>query len=129
MSASGCHIRHINPQDKEPERIKKVDRAAVPRLNYDGVNFPVSIKDYNRVERQNSINVNVFGYESKQSYPIYISEKNNKDVLNLLLITNDLTQHYVYMKDFDRFMYNQSKNKYKKHFCMRCNNALALTKS
>lgn len=50
--------------------------------------FPVSTKDCGKVEVQNSIDVNVFGYEDKQFFPIYVSKQKNTDELNLLLITD-----------------------------------------
>ena len=28
--------------------------------------------------------------------------------------------HYVYIKDFDRFMFTKTKNRNKKHFCKCC---------
>ena len=34
-------------------------------LNYQGVEFPVSVKDYHKIEVESSININVFGYEGK----------------------------------------------------------------
>ena len=37
-----CHIRHLNPQTKYPERIKKEDKKMVNELNYDGIDFPLS---------------------------------------------------------------------------------------
>ena len=40
--------------------------------------------------------------------------------MNLLLITADENKHYVLIKDFNRMMYNQTKHKEKKHFCMYC---------
>ena len=40
--------------------------------------------------------------------------------MNLLLITKDRKKHYVLIKDFNAFMYNQSKHREKKHFCMYC---------
>ena len=40
--------------------------------------------------------------------------------MNLLLITEDEKKHYVLIKDFNAFMYNQTKHKKKKHFCMFC---------
>ena len=40
--------------------------------------------------------------------------------MNLVLITKDEKKHYVLIKDFNTFMYNQSKHKDKKHFCMYC---------
>ena len=39
-----CHIRHINPQEKYPQRIKKVDKQYIEKLNYSGIEFPVCIK-------------------------------------------------------------------------------------
>ena len=57
-----CHIRHLNPQTEHPERIKKEDKKMINELNYDGIDFPVSQKHYNKVEKQNSIRINVFGY-------------------------------------------------------------------
>nr|DAC81289.1 TPA_asm: PolB [Corynactis coral adintovirus] len=115
-----CHIRYLNPQNKDPQRIKKVDRLAVQSLNYNGVEFPVAVKSYNRIERQNSININVFGYEGKQPFPIYISKEKHDRMMNLLLITKDENKHYVLIRDFNAFMFSQTKHKGRKHFCMSC---------
>lgn len=62
----------------------------------------------------------MFGYEEKQFYPIYISKKMHNQVLNLLLITKDEKEHYVLIKDFNKMMYNKTKHKERKHFCMYC---------
>ena len=62
----------------------------------------------------------MFGYENGQPFPIHISEETFKDQMNLLLITKDEKKHYVLIKDFNAFMYNQSKHKERKHFCMYC---------
>ena len=115
-----CHIRHINPQTKYPERIKKEDKKMINELKYDGINFPLSQKHYNKVEKQNSIRINVFGYEDGQPFPIHISKETFEDQMNLLLITKDEKKQYVLIKDFNAFMYNQSKHKERKHFCMYC---------
>ena len=115
-----CHIRHINPQIKYSERIKKEDKKMINELNYDGIDFPLSQKHYDKVEKQNSIRINVFGYEDEQPFPIHISKETFEDQMNLLLITKDEKKHYVLIKDFDTFMYNQSKHKERKHFCMYC---------
>ena len=37
----------------------------------------------------------------------------------LLLIEGDQS-HYVYIKDFDRFIFHKTKNKNKKFFCRSC---------
>ena len=115
-----CHIRHLNPQDKNPQRIKKSDKAFIENLNYSGIEFPVTTKQYNKIEKHNEININVFGYEEKQKYPIYVSKEKYEDCMNLLLITENENKHYVLIKDFNKFMYNQTKHKERKHFCMHC---------
>ena len=115
-----CHIRHLNPQDKYPQRIKKSDKAFIKNLNYSGIEFPVTTKQYNKIEKQNEININVFGYENKQKYPIYVSKEKYEDCMNLLLITENENKHYVLIKDFNKFMYDITNNKKRKHFCMYC---------
>ena len=115
-----CHIRHLNPQTEHPERIKKGDKQFIEGLNYEGIEFPVSQKHYNKVEKQNSIRISLFGYEKGQPFPIHISKEKFEDQMNLLLITEDEKKHYVLIKDFNAFMYNQTKHKNKKHFCMYC---------
>ena len=106
-----CHIRHLNPQEKNPQRIKKEDKKMINELNYDGIDFPLSQKHYNKVEKQNSIRINVFGFENGQPFRIHISKETFEDQMNLLLITKDEKKHYVLIKDFNAFMYNQSKHK------------------
>ena len=115
-----CHIRHLNQQDKYPQRIKKSDKEYVNKLDYSGVEFPIAVKHYNRIEKQNSVNINVFGYENKQPYPIYVSKEKYEDHMELLLVTEKENKHYVLIKDFNRFMYSQTKHEHRKHFCMHC---------
>ena len=114
--------RHLNPQKKDPQRIKEDDKQFIEGLDYTNIEFPVSQKHYNKIEKQNSIRINVFGYEKVQPFPIHISKEKFEDQMNLLLITKDEKKHYVLIKDFNTFIYNQSKHKNKKHFCMYCCN-------
>ena len=115
-----CHIRHLNPQDKNPQMIKKIDKQYIDKLDYSGIKFPVTINQYNKIEKQNNINISVFGYENKQPYPIYVSKEKYEDHIELLLITKDEKKHYVMIKNFNKFMYNQTKHHDRKHFCMHC---------
>ena len=105
---------------EHPERIKKGDKQMINELNCDGIAFSVTQKQYNKIETQNSIAINIFVYENKQPYPIYFSKETFKDKMNLLLINKDEKKHYVLIKDFNSFMCNQSKHKERKHFCMYC---------
>ena len=107
-----CHIRHLNLIDKNPQRITKKDKELVSKLNYERINFPVSKKDYCKVE--------VFCYENKVVYPVYLSNQQFSDSVDLLLISDNFRSHYVYIKDFDRYMFNKTKYKGKKYFCKNC---------
>ena len=53
-------------------------------------------------------------------FPIYISDQKFEDCMDLLLLTNNNKSHYVYIKDFDRFMFHKTKVKNKKWFCKSC---------
>ena len=103
------HIRHLNLQKTNPQRTKKDDKQFIEGLDYTNIEFPVSQRQYNKIEKQNDIRINVFGYEKGQPFPIQISKEKFQDRVNLLLITKDEKKHYVLMKDFNAFMYNQSK--------------------
>ena len=59
-----CHVRHLNLGGVKLERISKKDKKIAGELNYSGVDFPVSKKDYCKIEILNKICVNVFCYEN-----------------------------------------------------------------
>ena len=115
------HVRFINPQSKNSDRINKQDKKIAETLDYRGINFPMKARDYKIVEEGFNINVNVFGYVNKV-FPLYVSKKSNEQELTVLLISNEEKSHYVFIKDFNRLMYSEvkTKNQHKKHFCMSC---------
>ena len=89
-------------------------------LNYDEIKFPVEEKDFEKIEIQNNIFVNVFCYKNKMVFPIYISDQTFKNSIDLLLLINDDQSNYMYIKDFTTFMFHKTKNKNKKWFCKSC---------
>ena len=80
-----CHIRHLNPKEKDPQRVKKSDKEYVDKLDYSEIEFPVTIKQFDKIEKKNNINMNVFSYEDKQPYPVYVSKEKYEDHIELLL--------------------------------------------
>ena len=123
-----CHIRHLNLIDKNPQRITKKDKELLSKLNYEGVNFPISRNDYCKIEVQNKICINVFCYENKVVYPACLSDQKFRDSTDSLLISDKFKSHYVYIKDFDRFMFNKTKYKGKKYFCKNCFSSVSVVK-
>ena len=47
-------------------------------------------------------------------FPIYDSDKKFENSMDLLLLIDDDKSHYVYIKDFNRFMFHKTKNEKKK---------------
>ena len=132
-----CHIRHINLSKEHarkmrkvvkklvkhitnPEEITQEDKELISNLDYDGIEFPVQEKDFSKIEVKNNICINVFGYENELVFPIYVSDQKFEDSMDLLLLFDDDKSRYVYIKDFDRFMFHKTKNKNKKWFCKSC---------
>ena len=114
-----CHVRLLNPQNKDPDRMKKQNKRIEATLDYRGIDFPMEVEDYEIIEERFSINVNVFRYDDR-IFPLYLSKKSNEQVLTVLLITNEGKSHYIFIKDFNRLMYSKTKHTNKKHFCMSC---------
>ena len=85
-------------------------------LDYEGIKFPVSKKDYCEIEKQNNFFINVFCYENNVTYPVYVSDEKFENCMDLLLISGENRSHYVYIKDFNRFMCNKIKSKKQKIF-------------
>ena len=73
-------------------------------IHYKGIKFPVSEKDYSKIEQKNNICINIFCYQTNLGYPIDVSDQKFEDHMDLLLILDKNKSHYVYIKDFNRFM-------------------------
>ena len=114
-----CHVRLINPQNRNAERINKQDKKITASLNYSDIAFPLDINDYEKIEDRFQMQVDVSGYENKD-YPLYIPKKFYDQMLNLLLITEKDILHYLFIKDFNRLMFSRTKHKDKKHYCRSC---------
>ena len=69
----------------------------------------MSSKDFSKIEKKNNICMNVFCYENKLTYPVYVSDQEFKNCMDFLLISNGNKSHYVYIKDFNRFICNKTK--------------------
>ena len=66
-------------------------------------------KDFSKIEVKTNICINVFGYEDELVFTIYISDQKFKDSMDLLLLIDGDKSHYVYIEDFERFMFHKTK--------------------
>ena len=78
-----CHIRHLNPLKIHPERITKVIKKMGNDLDHKDITFPVSKKDYKKMEQKNNICINVFCYENDLVYPVHILKQKFEDFMDL----------------------------------------------
>ena len=77
-----CHIRYLNPQDKDPQRIKKSDKEFIEKLDYSGIEFPITIKQINKIEKR-IISELMYLVMKKNSHTQYTYQmKNTKTIWN-----------------------------------------------
>ena len=63
----------------------------------------MSEENFNKIETKNNIYINIFGYENKLTFPIYISNQKFENSMDLMLVYDGDISHYVYTKNFDIF--------------------------
>ena len=114
-------VTYLHPVDHHPRRITKTDRYFVRKLDFKNIQFSVKGRDIHKIEKNNSISINVFGYENKGKHAIYVSKKCREEKhVDLLLIGEEGKRHYVLIKDYNIFMYNHTVHRGRKHFCCYC---------
>ena len=89
-------------------------------------NFLCEKKDFSKIEKKNNICIDVFCYENKLVFPIYVSDKKFENSMDLLLVTDRDISHFAYIKDFNRFMFHEKKLKTKKTFVIAVCSVLAV---
>jgi len=107
-----CHLAYKFPVERDPQRVSKYKKH-IDKLNYTGIEFPVTINQIPKIEKQNNISFNIFGYED-EVYPLYISKHQSPDKCDMLLIssttgTENENNHFVWIKDFNRLMFRKTK--------------------
>ena len=74
---------------KELQRIK----ILIKGLDYDGIDFSVRENDFGKIEKNNNICINVFGYEDWLVFPKYISNLKFENSMDLLFVTDGDRSH------------------------------------
>ena len=130
-------VKHPLPRSKK--NVKNQPKSYEPFLSeFDtsGLTFPLQLKDIKRFEELNQFKVNVIGYDMIEEesedddgevksasvlFPLLCSD--NKDpsalVMNLLLLKNETTEHFVLITNISGFLRKSNSNN-KRHHCVRC---------
>ena len=95
--------------------VKKV----IEKLDYNDIEFPVQEKDFNKIEVKNNI-VNICLVMKISWFFQFIFQIKYFKTQWICFLIHDDKSHYVYVKDFNIFMFHKEKNKNKKWFCRSC---------
>ncbi|XP_072376726.1 uncharacterized protein [Diabrotica undecimpunctata] len=129
MCFAYCVMAAIFPANGDPTKPESYPPCDT-LLNFDGIGFPVKLKDINKFEILNNISVNVYGLQSyfkenKMQYevvgPLHYTQQRKLIHVNLLLISDNNQSHYCLITDLYRLVKTQ-KTKYdgKQYFCDGC---------
>ena len=88
-----CIDAYFHPASDHVDRVNNYTEH-IEKYNWDGLSFPMSIKQIDKFENNNiNISINIFGFE-KEVYPLRITKYNNRlNHINLLYITSEITSH------------------------------------
>ena len=109
----------IFPVAKNPQRPSKYPQD--PGFDFTGIDYPTPISQISRIEKQNDLAINVFGWDGACVIIHRLSDAAQaRTTVNMLLIEKAGKFHYTWIKDLNRLLYDQSKHRERKHFCERC---------
>ena len=107
------------PVAKDPQRPTKYPEE--DGLDFTGIDAPTPISQISRIEKQNDLAINVFGWDGACVIIHRLSDAAQaRTTVNMLLIEKAGKFHYTWIKDLNRLLYDQSKHRERKHFCERC---------
>ena len=121
----------LNPNKSDQASRSSLYQQHFDEINIKNISFPTPISDIPKLEKNNNIRINVYGFEqdsylSKDKalntgiFPCYISPFDYEKTVNLLLISNEHNQHYVLIKSLDSLLYNKTKHDRSSRHCERC---------
>ena len=97
--------------EKEHKQRQNKYKPNLHKLNFDNIEFPMSLTDVPKFEKQNNIGINVFGFEKNKVLPLYLSKIKAQKIIPLLLLTDEFTSHYCLITNFHAFMARQFSGK------------------
>ena len=76
-------------------------------------NFLSKKKILGRLKRKKNC-INVYCFENKLIFPIYVSDQRLESSMDLLRVTDKNKSYLVYFREFERFIFHETKDKNKK---------------
>ena len=112
-----CWVIYLHSVDHHPARIRKIEKLI------EDVRSPVNIRDIHKIEKKNSIVINIFGYENKKKeiFALYVKKCYQK-TFGSVIIRRKRQKLLCYYQDFNTFMHNHTLHRGRKYFCCYWNN-------
>ena len=118
-----CVLRALHPTPHHPERIANLKQYE-NELNFNGIEFPVSMAEttIRKFERQNpNILISISTWRESGLVPIRPPPRvKGKTLVHLLLISDNVNQHYCLIKEIERLYAKRTKNNRKQYICDWC---------
>ncbi|XP_020917577.1 uncharacterized protein LOC110254870 [Exaiptasia diaphana] len=102
-----------------PERVNHY-QPFVKELNFDGIEFPVTLDNISKFEKQNCIAINVLGFEDGTLFPSYITKQRFDVHVDLLLYSEGQQNHYCLIRNLNRLLSDQRKHNGTMFHCHYC---------
>ena len=102
-------VRYIYPADHNLSVILKIDKIFEGKLDFKEIKLKEELYQHY-----------YFWYENKENCPIYVSKNTFKRYFHLLYIEEEDKEHYVFIKEFDVFIFDYTLPWWTQHFCCYC---------
>jgi hypothetical protein len=109
----------LYPTNRNEERIVKY-KDHINSINLEGIDFPVKMTDIPKFEKQNKIEINIFGYGKGGVFPIHTTKQRYDKHVDLQTISDGKKSHYCWIKDLSRLLGDQHSNTRRYHYCPYC---------
>ena len=121
-----------NPEKNNLDRVSTHLKTVCETLSLNDIKTPVNVQDLLKIESQYNVSINLYGHSESnknstdsyvnpiQIYPVRITQSNAAKHIDLLVTSNTETNHYVWIKNFNKLCAGVTKNKAKKYFCKHC---------
>ena len=108
------------PEKKNLNCVSKHLRTVCESLGLNNIMTPVNEQELPKIESQFNISINLFSHSNSDIYPIRITQSTAEKHVDLLVTSNSETNHYVWIKNFNKLCFNVNKHGGKKFFCKHC---------
>ena len=71
-------------------------------LGLSNIKTPVNVQDLPKIETQFKISINLYGHSDSNIYPIQTTQSTAEKHVDLLVTSNSETNHYIWIKNFNR---------------------------